>query len=88
MVDALHHVYNSRSTIQELWRVLSPAGVLLIIEPDIRKLVVKLIAAAEKILLMRSHFLSRKEISELVSERTLDIQVIEEGNDVWIKINK
>jgi demethylmenaquinone methyltransferase/2-methoxy-6-polyprenyl-1,4-benzoquinol methylase len=88
MVDALHHVYNSRTTIQELWRVLSPAGVLLIIEPDIRKLVVKLIAAAEKILLMRSHFLSRKEISELVSERTLDIQVIEEGNDVWIKINK
>ena len=88
MVDALHHVYNSHTAIQELLRVLSPSGVLMIIEPDIRKMFVKLIAIAEKILFMRSHFLNRDRIVELVSERTLNIQVVEEGYDIWIRINK
>jgi demethylmenaquinone methyltransferase/2-methoxy-6-polyprenyl-1,4-benzoquinol methylase len=88
MVDALHHVYNSQTAIDELWRVLNPTGVLLIIEPDIRKLSVKMIAVAEKLLLMRSHFLDRERIEELFLERSLTIQVIEEGVDIWMKINK
>jgi hypothetical protein len=49
---------------------------------------VKLIAIAEKILFMRSHFLNWERIVELVSESTLNVQVITEGNDVWVKIKK
>ena len=57
MVDALHHVLDSRQTAAELWRVLKAGGRLVIEEPDIRTLAVKLVALAEKLLLMRSHFL-------------------------------
>jgi len=65
MVDALHHVIDQQGTIDELWRVLSPGGVLVIEEPDVRVFGVKLIALGEKILLMRSHFLSPPRIAEL-----------------------
>jgi len=65
MVDALHHVLDQRLVARELWRVLAPGGRILIVEPDIRKLSVKLIALGEKLLLMRSHFLSDGEITSL-----------------------
>ena len=65
MVDALHHVSHQPQTIQELWRVLAPGGRIVIEEPDIRVFAVKLIALAEKIALMRSHFLSPRQIEDL-----------------------
>jgi len=49
----------------ELWRVLAPGGRILIVEPDIRKVYAKLIAIGEKLLLMRSHFLTEGEITSL-----------------------
>ena len=58
MVDALHHVIHQGQTAREMYRVLKPGGRIVIEEPDIRKFGVKLIAVAEKLLLMRSHFLS------------------------------
>ena len=45
--------------------VLKPGGSIVIEEPDIRKFTVKLIALAEKITLMRSHFLSPDKIAGL-----------------------
>ena len=68
MMDALHHVKNQRQTGKEIWRVLAPGGRILIIEPDIRRLLVKLIAISEKILLMRSHFFNAEEISSLFTD--------------------
>ncbi|MGD0173481.1 MAG: class I SAM-dependent methyltransferase [Anaerolineales bacterium] len=58
MVDAFHHVCNQRKTAAELWRVLQVGGRLVIDEPDVRTFAVKLIAVAEKMALMRTHFLS------------------------------
>src|SRR3970040_1698460 len=58
MVDALHHVCDQRGTVGELWRTLQPGGRLVIEEPDLRLFGVKLLAIAEKLALMRSHFLS------------------------------
>jgi len=46
MVDALHHVLNQAETIRELYRVLKMGGRLVIEEPDLRTLAVKLIAVA------------------------------------------
>jgi demethylmenaquinone methyltransferase/2-methoxy-6-polyprenyl-1,4-benzoquinol methylase len=46
-------------------RVLEPEGRSVIEEPDIRTFGVKLVALAEKILLMRSHFLSPIQIASL-----------------------
>ena len=65
MVDALHHVLDQHQTALELWRVLAPGGRILVVEPNFRKTYVKLIALAEKLLLMRSHFLAGEEICSL-----------------------
>lgn len=65
MVDALHHVIHQSQTVRELWRVLAPGGRLVIEEPDVRTMPVKWIALAEKLALMRSHFLKPEEIAAL-----------------------
>jgi demethylmenaquinone methyltransferase/2-methoxy-6-polyprenyl-1,4-benzoquinol methylase len=65
MVDAFHHVASQGQTANELWRILKTGGRLVIEEPDIRTFGVKLIALAEKMLLMRSHFLPPEEIARL-----------------------
>jgi demethylmenaquinone methyltransferase/2-methoxy-6-polyprenyl-1,4-benzoquinol methylase len=57
MVDAFHHLENQRQAALEMLRVLRHGGRLVIVEPDIRFMDIKLIAIAEKLLWMRSHFL-------------------------------
>jgi len=65
MVDALHHVCDQEQTARELWRVLAPGGVLVIEEPDFNLWFVKVVALAEKLALMRSHFLAPESIQDL-----------------------
>jgi demethylmenaquinone methyltransferase/2-methoxy-6-polyprenyl-1,4-benzoquinol methylase len=65
MVDALHHVFHQEKTARELFRMLKPRGKIVIEEPDISIFGVKLIALAEKLLLMRSRFLSPDQIAQL-----------------------
>ena len=52
----------------ELLRVLKPDGRLVIEEPDIRKLPVRIVALLEKLFLMRSHFKSPAESMRLIAE--------------------
>ena len=68
MVDALHHVQNLKETLSELWRILQPGGCIVIEEPDIDTLAVKMIAIAEKAALMRSHFLSAASVAAMFSD--------------------
>jgi len=65
MVDALHHVADQAAACGELWRIVKPGGRVVIEEPDIRSFWVRLIALAEKLALMRSHFLSPPQIVAL-----------------------
>ena len=65
MVDALHHVIDQGQTARELFRLLAPGGRIVIVEPDIRKTLVKIVAIGEKVLLMRSHFLMGENIAAL-----------------------
>jgi demethylmenaquinone methyltransferase/2-methoxy-6-polyprenyl-1,4-benzoquinol methylase len=58
LVDAFHHVKDQRIALRELLRVLKPSGRLVIEEPDVRRLPVKIVALLEKLFLMRSHFRS------------------------------
>ena len=87
MVDALHHVVNQAETIRELFRVLKVGGRLVIEEPDLRTFAVKLIAVAEKLALMRSHFLAPPQIAGLFpSEAKVKIET--EENTAWIIAEK
>jgi ubiquinone/menaquinone biosynthesis C-methylase UbiE len=86
MVDALHHVINHLDSAREMFRVLKPGGILVIEEPDIRTFGVKLIALAEKILLMRSHFLAPNEIMKLFPDGEKRIRA--EGGTAWINIKR
>ena len=88
MMDALHHVLDQRKSISELWRVLAPGGHLVIVEPDIHKFDIIIIAILEKILFMRSHFIDDKKITFLVSEFFTDIQLQHDNSNIWISAEK
>jgi ubiquinone/menaquinone biosynthesis C-methylase UbiE len=88
MVDAFHHVNDQAETVRELWRVLSPGGRVVIIEPDISKFIVKVIAAVEKLLLMRSHFLSAEKISALFTDLNIGVGVITDESNIWVHAEK
>ena len=84
MVDALHHVIHQPATADEMFRVLKPGGRIIIEEPDIRSFGVKLIALAEKLLLMRSHFLSPQQIADLFQNAT----IYAEDSSAWVVATK
>lgn len=89
MVDAFHHVINHKETIHQLLRVVKPGGRLIIEEPDIDKFSVKMIALAEKLLLMRSHFKSKDQISSLVKGYVgIKIRFESASNNFWAVIDK
>lgn len=86
MVDALHHVIDHSGSAHEMLRVLKPGGLLVIEEPDIRTFGVKLIALAEKLLLMRSHFLAPGAIEKLFETGSTKVKA--EDGTAWIMIEK
>ena len=86
MVDAFHHVVHQSKTARELFRVLKPGGRIVIEEPDIRTFGVKLIALAEKILLMRSHFLAPAQIAELFP--TAKTEILAKDSSAWVIVKK
>ncbi|MCL4528401.1 MAG: class I SAM-dependent methyltransferase [Chloroflexi bacterium] len=86
MVDALHHVVHQADTARELFRLLKPGGRIIIEEPDIRTFGVKLIALAEKILLMRSHFLAPAQIAALFPFANPRIKTKE--SSAWVVVIK
>ena len=90
MVDALHHVCDQAETAQELWRVLKPGGRLVIEEPDFRTFGVKLLAVAEKLLGMRSHFLKPESIADLFGDPRAQICIEKSENNfnVWVIVDK
>ena len=88
MVDALHHVISQAETAREMYRVLKPGGRIVIEEPDIRSFYVKLIAMAEKILFMRSHFLSPQKIVELFSYDSAKACFYAVDSTAWVVVEK
>jgi demethylmenaquinone methyltransferase/2-methoxy-6-polyprenyl-1,4-benzoquinol methylase len=88
MRDAFHHLADQDRSSAELWRVLAAGGRLVIIEPDILEFSVKLLAVFEKLMLMRSHFLTAERIAALFSGRSVKIDIFREAGSVWIVVKR
>jgi ubiquinone/menaquinone biosynthesis C-methylase UbiE len=88
MVDALHHVAQQKLSLQELWRVLKPGGILVVEEPDIQHFGVKMVALAEKLALFRSHFLSPERISRHLERLGAKTRIVREKPNAWIIAEK
>jgi demethylmenaquinone methyltransferase/2-methoxy-6-polyprenyl-1,4-benzoquinol methylase len=88
MVDAFHHVSNHQNTAHELWRVLKAGGRIVIEEPDIRTVPVKVMAVVEKLALMRSHLRTPQEIADLFGYSNAIVNIEYENNTAWIVIDK
>lgn len=88
MVDAFHHVFDQPGTAREMFRALAPGGRLVVEEPDIHNFYVKLIAVGEKILLMRSHFLSGEDIAALFRPLGAAVEIHRSNHTVWVVIEK
>ena len=84
MVDALHHVYNQQLTIEEMCRVVRNDGIIMIEEPDITQGSIKILALAEKLLLMQSHFLSPEEIALIFGHNGLKTQIVRDSYNAWV----
>lgn len=87
VVDALHHVADARQVLAELCRLLrqpdpetgKPGGILVIEEMDIERWPIKLVALAEKLLLMRSHFLTTAQMLEMLNPCNVRVRMEREG---------
>lgn len=89
VVDALHHFCDQRAAIADLLRVLKPGGRLVIEEPDIGTLPVKLIAAAEKLLLMRSHFYAPAQIQAMAEQLGAQARIDYKNRfEAWVVVDK
>lgn len=88
MVDAFHHLTNQASAVAELMRVLTPGGRLVVKEPNIRRGVVKLVALAEKLALMRSRFRSPQEMERMFETAGGRVVLAHDGSNFWLTVEK
>lgn len=89
VVDALHHFCDQRESLYDLLRVLKPGGRLLIEEPNIHRFVVKGVAVAEKLALMRSHFLTPEAIRAIIVSYGYSASIRDDDRfRAWILVDK
>jgi demethylmenaquinone methyltransferase/2-methoxy-6-polyprenyl-1,4-benzoquinol methylase len=88
MVDAFHHLADQSASLRQCWRLLAPGGRLVIEEPDIATWGVRLVALAEKLLLMRSHFWSGEQIAAEFSQAAASVKISRQGHTFWVIVDK
>ncbi|MBN2556119.1 MAG: methyltransferase domain-containing protein [Anaerolineales bacterium] len=87
-VDSYHHLSHQKESLKEFCRVLVPGGRLVIEEPDITLFPVKVLALAEKLALMQSHFDTAETIAGTLQKLGARVQIEREGHNVWVIADK
>ncbi len=89
VVDALHHFCDQREALADLLRVLKAGGRLIIEEPDFNHKGVKLLALAEKLFLMRSHFYTPQQIRDMIVSLGYTSKIETDGRyTAWVMVDK
>ncbi|RMF76803.1 MAG: methyltransferase domain-containing protein, partial [Acidobacteria bacterium] len=73
VVDALHHMPDIPQVIAEIARVLAPGGRAVLLEPDPRSLVGRLVVAGERLLRMESLILPGELLARLFRQTGLEV---------------
>ncbi len=89
VVDAFHHFRNQEQAADELLRVLAPGGRLVIEEPNIGRLTVKLIALGERLAWMGSHFYYPELMRRMFEMRGGQVTVnTDDAINAWVVVEK
>ena len=89
VVDALHHFCNQQEAVEDLMRVLKPGGRLVIEEPDFNHTGVKVLALAEKIAMMHSHFYTPEQIRDMLAANGSMVKIEKDGRyTAWVIADK
>jgi len=83
MVDTFHHLRDQRRAAAELLRVLAPGGRLVMEDPNVERTAVRLIALAERLALMRSHFRSPQAVQGLFEAAGGRVRLEREDTTFW-----
>jgi demethylmenaquinone methyltransferase/2-methoxy-6-polyprenyl-1,4-benzoquinol methylase len=70
--DAFHHFPDQAAAVAEFVRVVRPGGLVLVIDPDPRSLVMRLVARGEKLLGEPGVFLTSQEMCAFMAEHGVE----------------
>jgi len=88
MVDTFHHLRDQGQAAAELVRVLSPAGRLVLEEQNVELFSIRLVALAEKLALMRSHFHSPRAVQQIMEHAGGTVRLERDGINFWAVVEK
>lgn len=88
VVDAFHHLQDQQRAAAELLRVLVPSGRLVIEEPNVERASVRLLALAEKLALMRSHFHSPSAVQQIFEAAGASVRLVRQGASFWAVVER
>lgn len=80
VIDAFHHFHHHQMVLAEIVRVMANKGRALIKEPDIKRLLIKIIAFLEKVLNMKSIFYSEDQFERMVLSLGCEYQITKTKN--------
>ena len=88
VVDAFHHLQDQQRAAAELLRVLDPSGRLLIEEPNVERASIRLLALAEKLALMRSHFHPPSAVRQIFEAAGGNVRLVRQGAIFWTVVER